>query len=313
LEQNAEKIERTIARIKNYQKLEKELSKLDKVKDAAKYTEKSRELEEAGKTLKNVDNLSDAAKYTDNIADLEKEGADISKSMREIAQTDKDVQKYAEASKTYSDVREYYQAYRNLNGLRKNAHTGNVIARVWKAMRATTKGNKVLNRGARVARSSMKSGRVRDWLFQSTMRNIGKIGRFESKVGVLYGAIKIAGDMYDWSETSTGDFTNGIEFKPLLLLSADDIPGQENVVNYGMWLMWNGGSTAAEDDDAAYLQSMDFAEKFYVDLIETMEDTGNHACDVDIYVVRPVLRNPDVDNPEMYYLIMNDEPWTTAE
>ena len=46
-------------------------------------------------------------------------------------------------------------------------------------------------------------------------------------------------------------------------------------------------------------------------LEEIQTDTNNHACDVDIYVVRPVLRNPGTDNPELYYLIMNDEPWTT--
>ena len=119
--------------------------------------------------------------------------------------------------------------------------------------------------------------------------------------------------MYDWTETSTGDFTSGIEFKPLLLLSADDLEGQENVVNYGMWLMWAGDATTAADDDAAYLQAFDFADKFHMDLLETMDDKNSTACNVDIYVVRPVLRNPGGDNPELYYLVMNDQPWTTAE
>ena len=56
---------------------------------------------------------------------------------------------------------------------------------------------------------------------------------------------------------------------------------------------------------------MDFAEKFHADLIDTMDEQNNHACNVDVYVVRPVLRNPDM-RPEIYYLIMNDEPWTTT-
>jgi hypothetical protein len=80
-----------------------------------------------------------------------------------------------------------------------------------------------------------------------------------------------------------------------------------------MWLMWAGDATSPTDDDAAYLQAFDFADKFHIDLLETMDETNNHACNVDIYVVRPILRNPDKENPEMYYLIMNDKPWTTSE
>ena len=236
--------------------------------------------------------------------------------MAKAVKEDADVAKYAEASKSFSEITDYVDAYRALRGansLRKVKNTGNVGTRLWKAYKATTTGNKIIDRGARiVSRSSSFSGRVRDWLFNSTMRNIGKLGRLESKAGALYGAIRIAGGMYDWAETSTGDFTNGVQFKPLLLLSADDIDGQENVVNYGMWLLWQGDSTSAEDDDAAYLQATDFAEKFHNDLIETMNEDNNHTCDVDIYVVRPILRNPDTD-PELYYLIMNDEPWSTNE
>ena len=77
--------------------------------------------------------------------------------------------------------------------------------------------------------------------------------------------------------------------------------------------MWAGDSTNPADDDAAYLQSFDFADKFHEDLLRTMEEKKNHACNVDIYVVHPVVRNPDTDNPELYYLIMNDQPWSTAE
>ena len=96
----------------------------------------------------------------------------------------------------------------------------------------------------------------------------------------------------------------------MLLLSADDIAGQEDTINYGMWLMWMGDSTSATDDDAAYLQVMDFAAKFYEDLYELQRES-NSPCNVDIFVVRPVLRNPASDDAELYYLVMNDEPWTT--
>ena len=118
--------------------------------------------------------------------------------------------------------------------------------------------------------------------------------------------------MYDWTETSTGDFTNDIEFKPLTLLSADDLIGQENVINHGMWLMWLGDAFNAADDDAAFLQAMDFANKFHYNIEQTQENTGRNDCNVDIYVVRPVIRNPGTESAELYYLIMNDKPWTTT-
>ena len=100
------------------------------------------------------------------------------------------------------------------------------------------------------------------------------------------------------------------DFKPLLLLSADDIAGQEDTINYGMWLMWMGDSTSATDDDAASLQVLDLAAKLYEDLYELQRES-NSPCNVDIFVVRPVLRNPASDDAELYYLVMNDEPWTT--
>ena len=272
--------------------------------------DKAKELEHATARLREVDNITDASKYTkEELTAMEKSVAEMQKKSEELIKADKNVAKYADATAEYKNVEKYAQAYRTL----KSKKAGNVATRVWRAFKASRDGTKTLNRGARIARGSMKSGRVRDWLFQSTMRNIGTLGRLESAGGVLYGVLKFAGDMYDWTENSTGDFTNGIDFKPLLLLSADDLQGQENVVNYGMWLMWAGDATSPTDDDAAYLQAFDFADKFHIDLLETMDETNNHACNVDIYVVRPILRNPDKENPEMYYLIMNDKPWTTSE
>jgi len=301
------KSQQTIVRLRKYQQLERELSRLDKVKDVAKYTDKATELENAARELRELDKLTDATKYADNLTDLEKETKTISETMHNAATADKEVAQYADARKSYTEIQQYRRAYKNL----KTARAGNIATRAWRAFRATRTGNKTINRGARIARQSMKSGRVRDWLFQSTMRNIGALGRLESAGGALYGAIKFIGGMYDWTETSTGDFTNGVEFKPLLLLSADDLQGQENVINYGMWLMWSGDSVSAADDDAAYLQAFDFADKLHMDLLETMVRDDNYACNVDIFVARPVLRNPGGDNPELYYLIMNDEPWST--
>ena len=125
-------------------------------------------------------------------------------------------------------------------------------------------------------------------------------------------ALTFLGEMYDVTSVETSEFTNNIDMKPYLLLSADDIDGQDNVVNYGMWLMWLGDSVSEEDDNAAYLQAMDFAQKFHQDLIETQDEENSQICDVDIYVVRPIIRNPGTNNESLYWLIMNDEPWSSV-
>lgn len=181
---------------------------------------------------------------------------------------------------------------------------------IYRANKAALSGGGVLDKAEKVARSGMKSGKIRDWLYHSTMRNITKLGKLGAVGSASYIGLKFLGDMFDYSATSTDEFTSGIQFKPLLLLSADDIEGQENVVNHGMWFTFMGDSISPADDDAAFLQAMDFAEKFHQDLLEVQQEDGTDYCDVDIYVVRPVIRNPDAgENAELYYLIMNDQPW----
>ena len=229
--------------------------------------------------------------------------------MKRMEQSDDNVKQYKQAMDTFTSLNQYR---RNLRLLRP-AQRGNVIARLWKYVKSATTGGKELKSGAKIARSSMQSGKVRDWLFQSTLSNLGALAKLEAGAGAIYGAIKLAGGMfYDITETSTGDFTNNIEFKPLCLLSADDLTGQENVINYGMWLMWAGDYINPADDDAAYLQAMDFADKFHYNLEKTQEEQDLYACNVDIYIVRPVIRNPGTENAELYYLIMNDQPWSTS-
>ena len=75
------------------------------------------------------------------------------------------------------------------------------------------------------------------------------------------------------------------------------------------------GKDPAADDDAAYLQAMDFAEKFNYVLNEYQDEHGQN-CNVDIYVVRPIIRidetNPDEAKGELFYLFMNDIPWTSV-
>ena len=175
-----------------------------------------------------------------------------------------------------------------------------------------------MNKAGRVARAGMstRSAKIKSYLFDATLKHGARLAKFERNVGFLYGAITFLGDMYDRTSTTSKEFSNGIEFKPLCLLSADDLNGQENVVNYGMWLMWIGNSMDEADDDAAYLQAMDFASKFYYQLDEFQDEHGAN-CNVDIYVVRPIIRldETNVENPsgELFYLFMNEIPWSTAE
>lgn len=281
----------------------KTLSKSD---DVIKYIRTTRDAAKLADEIKALDKVADAAKIADKTRELDK----LNETIKSLESID-DVKKYRDATRTYSELNAYRHSLRGLRALR-GAQRGNIIARAVRATKSAMTGNKLISRAAKMGRSGKMSARVRDWLFNSTMKNIGVLGKMEATGGLLYGAIKFAGDMYDWTETSTGEFTSGVEFAPLLLLSADDLQGQENVVNHGMWLMWAGDSVSAADDDAAYLQAMDFAAKFHQDLSEYQNDTAS-PCNVDIFVVRPVLRNPGTENTELYYLIMNDEPWTTNE
>jgi hypothetical protein len=272
--------------------------KSDKVRE---FIRLSRESARAAEELKTIDRTADAAKYMAKSDEIKKLGDGI-KDLEKL----EDVQKYKTAAGAFTDVMKYRRALKAW----KIPQRGNVVARAWRSFRAANTGNKIINKGAKAARAGMKSGKIRDRLFHSTLRNIGRVAKLEEHVGGIYGVMKFAGNMYDWTETSTGDFTSGIQFEPLGLLSADDLEGQTNVINHGMWLMWAGDSTNPADDDAAYLQAMDFAAKFHQDLTEILEDSGGGLCSVDILVARPIIRNPGDADQALYYLIMNDTPWT---
>jgi len=285
--------------------LGKSIKTLRKTESVVNYTKLSSKYARVAKELEQIDKAKDAAAYQKKAQELK----NLEKNIHNLERTDDNVRNYKKATDAYRDLNKYR---RNLRALR-TPQRGNIAARAFRAFKAANTGGRTIKRGAKVARTSMRSGKIKDWLFHSTMSNIGKLAKVEEAGGLLYGAISFIGDMYDYTESSTGTYTNGIDFKPLLLLSADDLQGQENVVNYGMWLMWAGDSVSAADDDAAYLQALDFAEKFWQDLKTYQDEAGTHVCNVDIYVVRPVIRNPGEDDGELYYLIMNDEPWTTAE
>lgn len=282
---------------KNVISVVRDLEKIDTVQDYIKLTRQSAA---AADELKKINRTADAAAYAAKSDEIKRLGDGI----KDLEKLD-DVRKYKTAATSLDDVMKYRHALKAW----KIPQRGNVISRAWRSLRAINTGNKTINRAAKAGRAGMKSGKIRDWLFQSTLRNAGKLAKIEAAGGMIYGTMKFVGDMYDWSETATGDFTNGLQFKPLGLLSADDLAGQENIVNHGMWFMWAGDSLNPVDDDAAYLLAMDTAVKFAQDLEETQDDLKASPCSVDIFVVRPILRNPGEDDAELYYLIMNDKPW----
>ncbi|MCL2537946.1 MAG: hypothetical protein FWE52_00475 [Alphaproteobacteria bacterium] len=290
-----------------------------------------REYEKAARTLRKTETSIDALRRADragnaaNIARLEEEARALRSATTalERADTAGNIKKFKAADEAFTNV---LKAARSMK-FGKLPQTGNVVARSVRPVtaslryaRAVRGGNKAIGGGAKIARAGMSttSGKVRDWLFHSTAKFGGALGKNIQTGGALYGAFRFIGNMYDWSETETGDFTSGLNFKPLLLLGGDNFRGQENVVSHGMWIMFAGDSLSPADDDAAYLQAIDFAEKFYEDMEDVQEAVAgvrhpSTMCDVDIYVVRPIIRNPDSDNPEIFYLIMNDEPWRVRQ
>ena len=296
----ATKVARASKALKGMKTTLNTLKTSDKVVDFIKTTQRIDKLTDE---IKALDKVADAAKIAEKTKDLDK----LKDSLKTLDNVD-DVKKYKETVDTYKKL----NAYRRTLRLMRPAQRGNVIARAVRAGKSAWSGNKLISKGVKLGRSGKFSGRVRDWLFQSTMRNAGRLGKMEAAGGLLYTATKIAGDMYDMTDTSTGEFTSGVEFSPLLLLSADDLKGQGNVINHGMWLMWVGDTLNAADDDAAYLQAMDFAAKVHEDLMELQSDS-NSPCNIDIFIVRPILRDPGSDTAALYYLVMTDTPWTTAE
>ena len=280
----------------------KTLRTTDSVRD---YVRISQQYTRVAEQLRNIDRVADAAQYERVAAQAD----DLARTMRTLEQTDDNVRQYRNATNAFTSLNQYRRTLRSL----RTPQRGNIIARAWRAIRAANTGSKTIRNAEKIARSSTLSGQIRDWLFQSTLTNAGALARLERTGGFIYGALRLFGTAYDWTETSTGEFTSGIDFKPLTLLSADDLQGQENVINHGMWLMWAGNAYSAADDDAAYLQAMDFANKFHFNLDKIQTEQNNQACNVDIFVVRPIIHNPGTDNAELYYLIMNDTPWTTRE
>lgn len=298
---------------------------------ATKYaTESEKAAQTANKIKQSEQALKEAQTANpEKVKQLEKEIAELnktySKQLKEVKnlhstelkalESADDVKTYKELSKARRETA--HTLYLLRQGKRAmQANRGLLPVRAFKAAKSLRKGlksSKSLNKNAKLIRANTSglSTKLNDWLFHNTMRNIGAVAKVPASLSILNMAVKIAGDMYDKTDTSTTEYTNNIDLKPFLLLGADNLEGYENVVNYGMWMFWAGSSTSAADDDAAFLQAMDFAEKFHQDLVELQDEINIMACDVDIYIVRPIIRNPGTPDEELYYLFMNDSPWTT--
>ena len=305
--------------IRNIDKLEKALAQT--ATGTKRYEKIAKQLETARKLkadnmwkLGTAGNGIDIKKLEQMITQNRKAITDTRKVMAEM-EKEKDVAEYVKQFDALKDMTKYVKELKTL----KNARTGNVFTRTWqgiknigKSVKTANSGGKTLDRAARIARQGTKSGRARDWLFHATLRNAGRITKATEEIAALTLVLQIAGDFVDWTNISTDEFTNGVEIRPMLLLAADNMDDQDNIVNYGMWMMWSGDSTNPADDDAAYLQAMDFAQKFYQDLTEAQDEINRHPCNVDIYVVRPIIRNPGTAHQQLYWLFMNDEPWSTV-
>lgn len=261
-----------------------------------------------------VDILRETDKMSDYLKPVKENIKTLSETAEKLVKTDKDVAKYKEGAES---VQQLLKFRRELTAF-KRPSTGNILTRTLRTLIASQSGTKEIASAGKFARASMSSAsaRAKDWLFESTLKHGARLARFERDVGILSGVISFIADMYNDTSDTSKEFSNGIEFKPLCLLSADDLAGHENVINYGMWLLWEGDSTNPSNDDAAYLQAMNFADKFAYNLNQVQSEQGVN-CNIDIYVVRPIIRldETNTNNPsgEMFYLFMNDVPWTTSE
>ncbi|MCQ2580822.1 MAG: hypothetical protein MJ164_01445 [Alphaproteobacteria bacterium] len=295
---------------KQAQAAEKAAGTAEKLKSAKNIRNNTKmTAEEAKNAEKEIENLKNA--YNTELKELQKTHASELSDLEKLS----DVKNYKELVNAKRELA--HTAYLLRQGkVAWRANRGLLPVRAYRAAKATRQGLKSakgMDKAIKVVRANTSgvSAKINDWLFHNTMKNITAISKVPAAISGLNMVVKIAGDMYDYTDVSTGDYTNNIDLKPFLLLGADELPGYENVVNHGMWLFWAGSSTSAADDDAAFLQAMSFAEKLHQDLVDIQQEKGVATCNVDIYVVRPIIRNPGTEKQELYYLFMNDTPWTT--
>ena len=167
---------------------------------------------------------------------------------KELVRMEKELKEFKKGTSQYEIMSKSIDAVRKMH-----------INEVSKVLKAGNKLTGAINKISRIKanlktafRYSTRASTIRDYLFHSSLRNASRIAQAGESLAVLHFVLGLIGDFWDWTDVSSKKFTNDISMKPYLLLSADDIDGQDNEVNYGMWLMWSGDSTSPEDDDAAY-------------------------------------------------------------
>jgi hypothetical protein len=337
--------------VRGWRAAQAELKNLERLAETAQRTEN---LDDFRNTTHFVGDLGDEARNWTNMTDARNSMTRVLENQRDTIRRFEDMPNVKNYQRAGKDVANLNRLRASMGRLGRIQKTGNVWTRIVKTiqnqragLRALRQSGKVLSRvkSARIGRGSasfMSSAHrralfrnTRDWTTDQMLRLGAVAGRTMMRGAGIYAGLKIIGDMWDFTQTATGEFTSNLDFKPLLLLNFDDLRGQENVVNHGMWLMWYGSGTLPQDDDAAFLQAMDFAEKFAEDIDDVQAEiaenpelraaqtakglamldnlmfihgTPGGLCDIDIYVVRPVIRNPGTDD-DLYYLIMNDVPW----
>lgn len=101
--------------------------------------------------------------------------------------------------------------------------------------------------------------------------------------------------------SSTVDVADNVKFNSFGLLSLDDDEGRENVISHGAWLMFEEAGDTAEDEALATATA--FAIDFHSDVEKlNPEYDADDDCNIDIYVVQPVIHKSNV----VYYLIYNE-------
>ncbi len=147
------------------------------------------------------------------------------------------------------------------------------------------------------------------------------IGRTLAIGALAYGGVKTADSFSDTAHdifvsvlkangysTATVPITDNPQYKDLKfnsfgLLSADNIEGHENDVSHGTWLQFD--STGEIQLGDAENEAAAFAEAFAEDVRIYNKETP--LCDIDIFVVQPVIGDPlKTGKKDIYYLLYTD-------
>ncbi len=318
-----ENMNKNIVHANNYAKYLNKAAKARSAGNTEKAVKYEKEAQNILKEAKKLDpDLTEETFKAENIVErqknITKEITPLEEQANEMVKNSDDVKKFKEQSENIEELIKIKNEMKAFRHSPSRAQTGNIITRTFRSIKAIHTSADKINKGGRIARKGMStfSDKARNWLFNTTLKHGERIAKLEIAAGGLYGVVSILGDLFDKTSSTSAEYTNGIQMRPIGLLGADDIDGEENVVNYGVWLKWVGNSTDPVDDDAAYLQAMDFASKFNYKLHEYQDEHGKD-CNVDIYVVHPIIRldetDPEKISGELFYLFMNDNPWTTAD